>query len=178
MGCGAGIRGADGVVLAADRRVLDGHRVRSDDLRSLETVDNVAIAVVGEPSGVQGFHREIRADIRSYELEHDRQITMESLTRLASEDANQHEVSVILAAPGDDGTARLRQIDACGGSIDDDRVAIGEPKAVVLGLLEQLDRDTSVSELVDTLTDRLEQAAARHVAIGGELDVAVVSDTS
>lgn len=176
MGTAVGIRGNDGVAVAADRRVLADGQVRSDDVDHLYTVERLAIATVGPPAAVQTAHRELDAALRQYRLEHDRPIHATPARRIVSDVASDAGVSALLGVPDSDGEAILVRVDADGGVSEETDAAVGEGAAAVLGLLDSLDREADAATLAGELDDVLRTAAERETTIGEAVDTATIAD--
>lgn len=175
MGTVVGIRFDDGVALAADRRATDGSAVRSDDLGKLFAFDDAGAVATGSPSAIQEFGRRLEDELRQLRSREDREPSMGALERLASDVASETGAEAIVAAR-EDGLASLRAIDAEGGAVEDDVLALGTGAQVALGQLEGVDRDASVEEADGILENVLEAVAERDTETGETVDVWTLAD--
>lgn len=175
MGTVVGIRLDDGVALAADRRATDGSTVRSDDLGKLFAFDGAGAGATGSASAIQEFGRRLEDELRQLRSREDREPSMGALERLASDVARETGAEAIVAAR-EDGPASLRAIDAEGGAVEDDVLALGTGAQVALGQLEGVDRDGSVEEANGILESVLEAVAERDTETGETVDVWTLAD--
>lgn len=175
MGTVVGIRLDDGVALAADRRATDGSTVRSDDLGKLFAFDGAGAGATGSASAIQEFGRRLEDELRQLRSREDREPSMGALERLASDVASETGAEAIVAAR-EDGLASLRAIDAEGGAVEDDVLALGTGAQVALGQLEGVDRDGSVEDADGILENVLEAVAERDTETGETVDVWTLAD--
>ena len=175
MGTVVGIRFDDGVALAADRRATDGSTVRSDDLGKLFAFDAAGAVATGSPSAIQEFGRRLEDELRQLRSRQGPEPSMGALERLAGDVAGETGAEAIVATR-EDGVAALRAIDAEGGSVGDDVLALGTGAGVALGRLEGLASDTGVDEAEGLLGEVLETVAERDAETGGEIDVWTLAD--
>lgn len=175
MGTVVGIRLADGVALAADRRATDGSTVRSDDLGKLFAFDAAGAGATGSASAIQEFGRRLEDELRQLRDRQNHGPSIDALERLAGDVASETGAEAIVAAR-EEGIAALRAIDAEGGSVGDDVLALGTGAQVAIGGLDGVDRETSVEEAAELLKDVLETVAERDAETGEEIDVWTLAD--
>lgn len=177
MGTVVGIRLADGVALAADRRATDGSTVRSDDLGKLFAFDaaGAGAGAAGSASAIQEFGRRLENELRQLRDRQNHKPSIEALERLAGDVASETGAEAIVAAR-EEGVASLRAIDVEGGAIEDEVLALGTGAQVAIGGLEGIDPETSVEEVTGVLRDVLETVAERDAETGGEIDVWTLAD--
>lgn len=175
MGTVVGVRFEDGVALAADRRATDGSTVRSDELGKLFAFDGAGAGAAGSASAIQEFGRRLEDELRQLRSRQSREPSMGALERIAGDVASETGAEAIVAAR-EDGIASLRAIDAEGGAVGDDVLALGTGAQVALGQLEGLAGDATVKEGAETVADVLETVADRDGETGGEIDVWTLAD--
>ena len=162
----AGIECSDGALLVADRRRVDGGRLRTDDADHLVDLGAVgAAAVGGDPDR---FARELRVAVERYRTDRGRgEPGIVALATLADE-ALGPGAAALVAARDDEGRPRVRAVDADGSLPADPVAARGSGADLVLGAL-----GTDASTL-DAATERAEAAfaaaAERDPGTGTELD--------
>lgn len=175
MGTVVGIRLDDGIALAADRRATDGSTVRSDDLGKLFAFDGAGAGATGSASAIQEFGRRLEDELRRFRGREEREPSMDALERLAGRVASETGAEAIVAAR-DGGGASLRAIDAEGGAVEDDVLALGTGAQVALGRLEGIDRAAGVEEANEVLESVLAAVAERDAETGEEIDVWTLAD--
>jgi proteasome beta subunit len=176
MGTVVGLRLADGVALAADRRATDGSTVRSDDLGKLFAFDAAGAGATGSAGAIQEFGRRLEDELRRLRDRQDRGPSIDALERLAGDAASGAGAEAVVAARDGEGVASLRAIDAEGGAVEDEVLALGTGAQVALGGLEGIDPETSVEEADELLESVLEGVAERDAETGSSVDVWTLTD--
>jgi proteasome beta subunit len=178
MGTIVGIRLADGVALAADKRATDGSTVRSESVEKLFAFDGPEAGAVatGETGSIQTFGRKLDTEVRQRGTEQGSPIRIDPLSRLASELATETGVEAVVAARDTDGTARMRAIDGAGGELDEEVAARGTGAEFALGQLEGMDRGGPVEEAADVLESIFERVAERDTETGADCTVWTLAD--
>jgi proteasome beta subunit len=176
MGTVVGIRLADGVALAADRRATDGSTVRSDDLEKLFAFDAAAAAAAGSASAIQEFGRRLDDELRQLRNRQDRDPRIPAFERIAGDLASETGAEAIVAARDESGIASLRAIDTEGGSTGDAVLALGSGAGLALGQLEAIDPGTEVEDAAGLLEELFESVAERDAETGSEIDVWTLAD--
>ncbi|MFC6905222.1 20S proteasome subunit A/B [Halalkalicoccus tibetensis] len=176
MGTIVGVRLADGVALAADKRATSGSAVRSESLEKLFAFDAAAAAAVGEPGAIQTFGRKLESEVRSRETERGKAIRIDPLSRLASDLADEAGVEAVVAARDGEGVVRLRAVDAAGGELDEEVAARGTGAEFALGGLDGMDREQGVAEAVDALESIIGSVAERDTETGADCEVWTLPD--
>ncbi|MFB6194856.1 MAG: 20S proteasome subunit A/B [Haloplanus sp.] len=171
-----GVACAGGVVIAGDRLVVaDGH-VRSRSQRHVFDLGTVGAAVVGDPGDVDEFANRLDTDVRAYRTERG-PLSIEPLARMASDLAEELNVSGVVTARDDDGEPRLRSIDADGGVTADDLAAFGSGASVALGALEAgHDPEADLDAAERFVRDALSTAAERDAGTGDDIDLYRLSE--
>ena len=176
MGTIVGVRSLDGVVLAADRRVVTDGTVRSDDVQKLHEFDAAAVALEGSPGDLQAFARQLRSEIDRLETSQETAIRITALERLVSRLAEETAVEALLSARDADRIARLRSIDGTGGAYEETVAAWGSGAQLALGRLETLDADVPLDEVELLLRETFDAIAERDSTTGTSVDVCSLAD--
>lgn len=160
MSTAIGIRCTDGVVLAADTRLVRDDTVRSGDAERVFGFGVAGAAAVGEQGDVDEFGRQLEAEVREYRLDRDDEVTLEAFASVAADVAAAVGVQALVAAPDGD-AVRLREVGADGSVLEDDVAAIGSGTQFALGQLETFDTDMTldaaesrVREVLAAVTER------------------------
>ena len=176
MGVAVGIRVTDGVAIVADRRVLDGDTVRTDDQPQLLSWDDGAVAGVGHAHAIQALHRSLREARREYQWDRGNELGLDALSHIAAKAAEETETACLLTARDEDGRATLRELDSSGGLTTSERAAIGKGNELALGAIETVEQSISVEAAAQQLEAVLAQLADRHAGIGPNTDQAILVD--
>lgn len=165
-----GIECAGGVVLAGDRTETRGGSITSTSKDRVFDLGEVGAAVVGASSGVDEFERRLDAERREYETTRG-PLRIDALERIASDLAGELDVSALIAGLDDDGVARLGQVSADGGTLDDRTAALGSGTELAYGGLEGVDADTSLDEAAETAREIMRTVAERDTETGEDIDL-------
>lgn len=176
MGTIAGIRLADGIALAADRRAIAGGAVRTEHLEKLFDYDDAGAAATGEPGAIQAFGRRLDDELRQLRTRQTA-VRISTLERLASEIAAETGTEVLVAARDGDGIARLRAIDPEGGATGDDALARGTGAQLALGQLDGADLTIEIRNARELLEGVFDAVAERDSDTGDEIDVWTLEDS-
>lgn len=163
------IEAEGGAVLAGDRLRVEDGTVRSRDEDHVFDFGEVGAAAVGESGVVEEFRRQLEAEIQSYETEQGESVSIDRLATVASNLAREG-VEAAVAAREDDGTARIRGIDASGSIVTDDRVALGSGAEFALGVLDGGDV-AGLDDAEELAREAIASAADRDAGTGEEIDV-------
>lgn len=176
---GVGLRTADGVVLAAANRAVDGTLVVSKDTDPIEPVHPTAALAVARAVGAgQAFVREVRSEADEYETERGEPMDVPALAtavgnRLRGESVT--DLEPLLGGVDGDG-AHLYQFGADGTTLEADVAATGVGRETAVGALERATGDDlSVEEGVPVAVDAVEAAIERSGLSGAEVVLARVT---
>lgn len=169
-----GVRAADGVALAADRRHVERPVVATERVDRIQEHGATLAAAVGEPGGVAGFHRTLADEIGRFRDDHDRAPTVDAVAEMASRVAASTKVDALVAARNGFGTAELRRVDDDGAVLQDEHAARGTGRATALGALDGVDRDAPVTDVADALRDVVASVHERDAESGPVGDVATL----
>lgn len=178
MGTVVGVRLADGVALAADKRATGGSTVRSESVEKLFAFDGAEAGAVaaGETGPIQTFGRKLDTEVRQRGTEQGSPIRIDPLSRLAGELASETGIEAVVAARDGDGAARMRAIDSAGGELDEPVVAQGTGAQFALGQLDGMDRGIPVGKASEVLESMFERIAERDTETGEDCEVWTLED--
>lgn len=184
IGTGAtavGIKTAEGVVLAAEKRVAYGGFVMSRGGRKVFAVkDRFGLAFAGLFSDIQTLSRTMNVLIHSYELENNRPISVHSAARLLSVILYQNKwlpfMSEVIFGGVDESGTHLYVMDMLGSLIEDVYAAIGSGAPIAIGIVESKYREgLSVEEAVQVAVEAVSAAIKRDALSGDGVDVVVIT---
>lgn len=175
-----GIRTADAVVLAADRRAsLGGRFVSAKDATKVEQVHpSGAVTIAGSVGGAQSFIRSLRSEASLYESRRGEPMSATALTTMAANLVKSNpgfRTSPLVGVVDDDGPA-LFELDQAGGLMEKAYGSVGSGMQVAYGTLEGgFAEDLSVEAARELATDAVAAASERDTASGNGVTVAVVT---
>ncbi len=170
----------DGVVLASDRRATMGYLIASKDIDKIYAVDDrVAMTIAGSVGDAQTLVRWMTAEIRLYELKHERQISVEAAATLLGNILSQNKFFpffVQLLIGGHDERPRLFSVDMLGGMTEENMTATGSGSPIAYGVLEEMYvEDQPISTNLPVAAKAVSAAMKRDAASGERVDVCVVT---
>lgn len=171
MGTVVAVETDGGVAVAGDSLATADGTVTSTHVDRVFDFEGVGAAATGDRADVDEFERELGAEVRSQRLETDGPVRIGRLAETAARVAETTRVEAVVAAPDDDGTARVRRVGATGAVTEGPVVAIGTGAALALGRLEGADLGVDLDGAAALVRDALEAAAERDAESGGETDV-------
>ncbi|WP_254546308.1 proteasome subunit beta [Halomarina pelagica] len=193
-----GLRTAEGVVLAADRRAsLGGRFVSNKRAMKIEQVHpRAAVTMAGTVGGAQAFIRQLRAEASLYEARRGRPMDLDALAQTAGQLLRGTPASPVLGGvdvstasagrTGSDGRAggdadangepRVFSIDGAGGVLEDAYTASGSGTTLATGALERGYReDLTLEEGVRVAVEAVASALERDTASGNGVTVARIT---
>ena len=177
-----GLLGSNFVVLAAERKATMGYLVASKHTKKIIKMDKHAgMTIAGNVGDAQALERYIKAEMKLYELEESRKISIKAIATLVSNilyARSYFPYYVQLLIGGHDGKPRLFSFDPTGSVIEEkDYFSTGSGSVMALGVLEDKYKDGIVLEGAKTLAVRYVRAAVdRDIASGGTgIDLAVIT---
>ena len=177
-----GAVGADGVVLAADRRAsLSGKFVTNRSARKIEPVaDRTAVAFSGSVSDAQSLVRHLRAELRGYELRHGDAASVETAATVAGDLVRRgpYRILDLVLAGVDDGPA-VCQIGGGGGVMETAYAASGSGMQLAYGSLEgAYEPDLPLSDLRRVVATAVQSSTERDTASGDGMTIATITADS
>lgn len=175
-----GLRYAEGVVLATDRRVTSGYFIaHRRGKKILKIDDHVAVTIAGAVGDAQKVVDELRAEARLYKFNTGRPIRIRTLASLASvllfsARPYVYIVQMIVGGVDDIGSA-LYTIDWFGTVTEEKYIATGSGTPIALGILEsEYKPDMSTDSAVKLAVKAVNAAMKVDPGSGEGIDVAIV----
>jgi proteasome beta subunit len=170
----------DGVVFASDRRATMGYLIASKDIDKIYSIsDNIAMTIAGGVGDAQTLVRWMKAELKLYELKHEKPATVEAAATLLGNILSQYKFFpffVQLLIGGVDGKPRLFSVDMLGGLTDENVTSTGSGSPIAYGVLEEMyveDRDIAAN--LPIAAKAVSAAMKRDAASGERVDLVVVS---
>jgi proteasome beta subunit len=177
-----GIVYKDGVVLAAERKATMGYLVASKYTKKiLPLADYVAMTTAGAVGDAQALERYMKAEIRLYELEEERKMSVLAISTLLANILHSKRFFpyfVQLLVGGFDEAPRLFSFDPTGSVIEENEYfSTGSGSVIALGVLEDKYKpNMSEEEAVKLAIKSIKAAIERDIGSGGSgIDVAVIN---
>ncbi|MEM5829404.1 MAG: archaeal proteasome endopeptidase complex subunit beta [Candidatus Aenigmatarchaeota archaeon] len=173
----------DGVVLAAEKKSTMGYLVASKESEKiLPIADHIAMTIAGVSGDAQTLARYMKAEIKLFEIQNRRRISVKGATILLSNILQGNKffpfyVQLILAGFDEFGP-KIFSLDAIGGWEEEKKFfSTGSGSPIALGVLEDSYRDNiSVEEGKKIALRAIKAAVERDIASGGKgVDVAIIT---
>jgi proteasome beta subunit len=170
----------DGIVMASDRRATMGYLIASKDIDKIYPVsDRIAMTIAGGVGDAQTLIRWMTAELKLYELKHEKPVTVEAAATLLANILTQYKFYpffVQLLIGGIDEKPRLFSVDMLGGITEEKVTSTGSGSPIAYGVLEELfvpDKDISVN--LPVAAKAVSAAMKRDAASGERVDLVVVT---
>jgi proteasome beta subunit len=177
-----GIKCSDGAVVATDSLITWGTFVLSEKgIKAYKLTDTIVLASAGLTSDYQMLVKRLQAQIKLYELNEKKQISVKALSKMVANILYQRKLDPMFVQPvivGIDKTGpALYTLDMGGSLIPDDFTAAGSGMQIAYGVLErEYKPDLTVKEAEDIAIRSVKAAIARDVQSGGEIRVMSVTE--
>ncbi len=180
-----GIVCKDGVVVAAEKKATMGHLVASKEAKKIFALnDRIMLTTAGLSADNDSLVRVLRAEIKLYELQHKKRISVGAAATLLSNILYSgrwtfipYMVQLIIA--GIDEKPRLYDLDAYGAKEEQTTFfATGSGSPFALGVLEAgYSKDISVKEAEELAIKAIKSAVERDIGSGGNaIDIGIVTE--
>jgi proteasome beta subunit len=170
----------DGIVLASDRRATMGYFIASKDIDKIyKLTDRIAMTIAGGVGDAQTLVRWMTAELKLYELKHEKPASVEAAATLLANILTQYKFFpfyVQLIIGGIDEKPRLFAVDMLGGITEEKVTSTGSGSPVAYGVLEELyAQDKDIEFNLPVAAKAVSAAMRRDAASGERVDVVVVS---
>jgi proteasome beta subunit len=170
----------DGIVLASDRRATMGYLIASKDIDKIYPVsDKIAMTIAGGVGDAQTLIRWMTAELKLYELKHEKPATVEAAATLLANILTQYKFYpffVQLLIGGIDERPRLFSVDMLGGITEEKMTSTGSGSPIAYGVLEELfqaEKDITVN--LPIAAKAVNAAMRRDAASGERVDLVVIT---
>ncbi|MFW9809483.1 MAG: proteasome subunit beta, partial [Candidatus Thorarchaeota archaeon] len=177
-----GIKCSDGVVVATDSLITWGTFVLSDTgIKAFKLTDTIVLASAGLTSDYQMLVNRLQAQIKLYELNQKKEITVRALSKMLANTLYARRmaplyVQTIVIGIDSDGP-QLFTLDMGGSLIPDEFTATGTGTATAYGVLEEgFKPDMTVKEAEVIAINAVKAGIARDAQSGGDIRVMSVTD--
>lgn len=170
----------DGVVLAAEKRVSWGRMVMSRSGKKVFRVTpNVGLAFAGLVSDMQALTREATAYANLYELDHNRSISVKSMSKMISNMLFSRRLMPLLmetvVGGVDEEGPSIYSLDPMGSLIPDKFITAGSGAPIAMGLLEaQYSKELNLEAGAELALGAIRSAVARDVVSGDGVDMLLI----
>jgi len=178
-----GIKGAEGVVLASEKRLSYGNFVVSKNAKKVfQVTRNAGAACAGLVSDMQSLIREAKALVNLYMLEEGRLPSVNTVAKILSNYLFGSRLFPYLAETvvgGVDSTgAHIYVLDPLGSIIEDDYTAVGSGAEIAAGVLETWYRSGgSIDEISELAVKAVRAGASRDASSGNGIDILVIGSS-
>jgi len=172
-----GIKCSDGVVVATDSLITWGTHVLTDKgVKAFKLTDTIVLASAGLTSDYQMLVNRLKAQIKLYELNQKKDITVKALSKMLANTLYSRRMAplyvqtVVVGVDGDG--PQLYGLDMGGSLIPDDFTATGTGTAPAFGVLEDGYKPTlTVKEAEAIAVNAVKAGIARDAQSGGDIRV-------
>jgi len=171
---------SDGVVLAAEKRVSWGRMVMSRSGKKVfKVTPNMGLAFAGLVSDMQALTREATAYANLYELDHNRSISVKSMSKMISNMLFSRRLmpllmETVVGGVDEDGPA-VYSMDPVGSLIPDKFITAGSGAPIAMGLLEaQYSEELDLEAGAELALGAIRSAVARDVVSGDGVDMLLI----
>lgn len=171
------VSAADGVVMAADRRMSLGNGfAASKDVRKIEQVHpSAAVAIAGTVGPAQQLLAALRAEAALYESRRGEPMSMTALSQTAGHVVRGLPVRPLLGGV-DDAGGHVYELDGGGSVIKDNYAASGSGMQLAYGVLEgRVSPDLATDDAAGAAIAAVEAASERDGASGNGVTVARIT---
>jgi proteasome beta subunit len=177
-----GIKCEDGVVVATDSLISWGTMVLTEKgIKAFKLTDSIVLASAGLTSDYQMLVNRLKAQIKLYELEREKDISVKALAKMVANTLYARRfaplfVQTLIVGIDDDGPA-LYSLDMGGSLMPDDYTAAGTGTRTALGVLEdEYQEGLTLKEAEDISVNAVRAGIARDVQSGGDIQVMIVTE--
>ncbi len=171
---------SDGIVLASDRRATMGYLIACKDIDKIYPVaDHIAMTIAGSVGDAQTLIRWMNAELKLYQLKHEKPVTVEAAATLLSNILSQYKFFpffVQLLIGGVDVKPRLFSVDMLGGITEEKLTSTGSGSPIAYGVLEEMFvEDRSMAINLPIAAKAVSAAMKRDAASGERVDLVMVT---
>jgi proteasome beta subunit len=177
-----GIKCSDGVVVATDSLITWGTHVLTDKgVKAFKLTDTIVLASAGLTSDYQMLMNRLKAQIKLYELNQKKDITVKALSKMLANTLYSRRmaplyVQTVVVGVDADGP-QLFGLDMGGSLIPDEFTATGTGTAPAFGVLEDRYKATlTVKDAEEIAITAVKAGIARDAQSGGEIRVLSVTE--
>jgi proteasome beta subunit len=177
-----GMKCKDGAVIATDSLISWGTMVLTDKgIKAFKLTDTIVLASAGLTSDYQMLVNRIKAQIRLYEMDQKKPITVKALAKMIANTLYRRKLSplfvqTIVVGVDDDGPS-LYALDMGGSLLEENYAATGSGVQTAYGVLEkEYSEDVTVKEAEEIATQSVQAGIERDVQSGGKIHIMTVTE--
>jgi len=178
-----GLKCTDGVVVATDSRISWGTLILSEKgVKAFKLTDTIVLATAGLTSDYQMLVNRLQAQIKLYELNQKKPITVKALSKMIANTLYSIRMTPLyvqtIVVGVDELGPQLYTLDMGGSLMPEEFTATGTGTSTAFGVLE--DRYTSeltVKEAEDIAVKAVKAGIARDIQSGGEIRIMTVTES-
>ncbi|PSN84481.1 proteasome subunit beta [Candidatus Marsarchaeota G2 archaeon ECH_B_SAG-F08] len=181
-GTTVGIKTVEGVVLAADKRLVYGYTILSKSAKKVYPInDRIGVGFAGLIGDMQALVRRVVSMVNLYEIENETKISVASVGKLLSvilynSRFTPYLTETILGGYDNNGF-HLYTLDALGSLLLEDYTAIGTGAGISLGILEsEYKEQMSLDEAIGLAIKSVKQAIMRDIGSGDGIDLLIITN--
>jgi len=177
-----GIKCTDGVVVATDTMISWGTIVLSEKgVKAFKLTDTIVLASAGLTSDYQMLVNRLKAQIKLYELNQKKSITVKALSKMIANTLYSTRMAPLyvqtVVVGVDENGPQLYTLDMGGSLIPDEFTATGTGVRTAYGVLENfLKAQVTVKEAEEIAIKAVKAGIARDIQSGGDIHVMSVTD--
>ena len=171
----------DGVILASEKRISYGFTVMSKAGKKVFLVnDRIGVAFAGLISDAQAILRRLASEIRLYELETNKRMSIKSAAKFLSNLLYAQRpfpvfTETIIGGIDDEGN-KLFVLDQLGSLLEDKYIELGTGGVLAISIIESEYKDGMVLEEARNLVIKAMKAAiSRDITSGDGIDIVIIS---
>ncbi|MHA2026271.1 MAG: proteasome subunit beta [Candidatus Thorarchaeota archaeon] len=176
-----GIKCSDGVVVATDSLITWGTHILSEKgIKAFKLTDTIVLASAGLTSDYQMLVNRLQAQIKLYELNQKKDITVKALSKMLANTLYSRRMAPLyvqtVVVGIDDSGPHLFSLDMGGSLIPDEFTATGSGTAPAFGVLEDAVKpDMTVKDAEAIAINAVKAGIARDAQSGGDIRVMSVT---
>ncbi|MHA2200698.1 MAG: proteasome subunit beta [Candidatus Thorarchaeota archaeon] len=176
-----GIKCSDGVVVATDSLITWGTHILSEKgIKAFKLTDTIVLASAGLTSDYQMLVNRLQAQIKLYELNQKKDITVKALSKMLANTLYSRRMAPLyvqtVVVGIDDSGPHLFSLDMGGSLIPDEFTATGSGTAPAFGVLEDTFKpDMTVKDAEAIAINAVKAGIARDAQSGGDIRVMSVT---
>ncbi len=171
----------DGIILASEKRISYGLTVMSKAGKKVFLVnDRIGVAFAGLISDAQAILRRLASEIRLYELETNKRMSIKSAAKFLSNLLYAQRpfpvfTETIIGGIDDEGN-KLFVLDQLGSLLEDKYIALGTGGVLAISIMESEYKDgMELEEARNLVIKAMKAAISRDITSGDGIDIVIIS---
>ncbi|MEM0243508.1 MAG: archaeal proteasome endopeptidase complex subunit beta [Candidatus Aenigmatarchaeota archaeon] len=180
-----GIIAKNGIIIAAEKKSTMGYLVASKETEKIVKLsDKIVMTTAGSVGDNLTLARWLRAEIKLFEIQNNRSISVKAVAGLLSNILNAYRfypfyVQILIAGYDEYEGFKMYSFDMLGGMEEEKKFfATGSGSPIALGVLEALYKDgIDINEAKEIAIKAIKAAVERDIGSGGKgIDIAIITD--